>query len=55
MRDGVHGTHLHLIAVRRVDVIQNIDMDIIENDAMRISGGSTVVEDISENDSSLGR
>lgn len=51
----MNGTHLHLIAVRRVDVIQDVHVDVIQDDAMRISSGSPVVEDISEDDSSLGR
>lgn len=47
-------THLSLIAVRRVDVVKNVDVDVVEDDASAVGGPGPIIKDVAKDDARLG-
>lgn len=47
--------YLRFRAVSRVDIVENIDVHIVEDNAVRIGGRWTIVENVAKYDTCLGR
>lgn len=48
------GTHLSLVALSRTDVVENINVNVVQHDAMAVGVRSSIVKDVAENDARLG-
>lgn len=48
-------TYLRLVAVCRLDVVEDIEVNVVEDDSVRVSRRCSVVKDVTEDDSSLSR
>lgn len=48
-------TYLSLVAVSRVDIVENVDVNVIQDNTVRIGSASSIVEDVPKYDSSFSR
>jgi hypothetical protein len=48
-------TYLRLVAVCRLDVVEDIEVNVVEDDSVRVSRRCSIVKDVTEDDSSLSR
>ena len=50
---GPHAPELRLRALRRLDVIHDVDVHVIENNDGVVTSGRAVVDDVSKNDAGV--